>query len=76
LLFLWFCVVLFLHRLNKQNPTVIVYIHVYKVYTVKVDIFKSEHIHNTSNYTDSYCKNKTTQNHKNNNNYNIRALKV
>lgn len=33
---------LFLHRLNKQNPTVIVYIHVYKVYTVKVDIFKSE----------------------------------
>ena len=33
-------------------------------------------IHNTSNYTDSYCKYKTTQNHKNNNNYSIRALKV
>ena len=30
----------------------------------------------TSNYTDSYCKNKTTQNPKNNNNYSIRALKV
>jgi hypothetical protein len=41
-IFVQYFIFVFLHRLNKQNPTVIVYIHVYKVYTVKVDIFKSE----------------------------------
>ena len=41
-IFVQYFIFLFLHRLSKQNPTVIVYIHVYKVYTVKLDIFKSE----------------------------------